>query len=551
MAALLAGWALASCAGARTSHPGPAPDDDAAIGAGGSSGDGGTGGSGSGGTGGTGGTTGGAGGTTGGTGGDTGGTGGDTTGGTGGALPDAATDSSVADDAAPPADHGPGPDLGPVTDAPPQVGEPTCARKVPVSTLAALSTAIGAAKPGDCIVVANGSYTSPAPISVASVGTAQARITITAETIGGVTITGTAGFHLDAPAAYVTIHGFKFTHAQTLVMAIGTSHCAILRNDFQLAGPSGQYLYVQGLDHEVGFNSFHDKAYSGSVVQLDASGRGHSGTERAYLHDNLWLRATAASANGNECIATWSGFIRIEHNVFQECNGDPEVITLKSSDAVVRYNTFRTSTRGQLSVRYSNRDVIDGNFFFGLKGGLRIYGKDHKVTNNYFENNAGIGIYISDGTADGGYIQIERLLVAHNTLIGDDVRARSGGLPPLTVTFADNIIRKDGGNFVTPGPGWDVTYSGNIFFGTASAGMVPAAGFRMVDPKLAAGPGGTQHLQAGSPAIDSAVGSFGITEDMDGQPRVGKLDVGADEVSTVPVKRGPLMPADVGPMAGL
>jgi poly(beta-D-mannuronate) lyase len=62
---------------------------------------------------------------------------------------------------------------------------------------------------------------------------------------------------------------------------------------------------------------------------------------------------------------------------------------------------------------------------------------------------------------------------------------------------------------------------------------------------------GISHLAAASPAINSSVGSFGVTDDMDGQQRVGVADVGADQYSTAPVIRRPLTPADVGPGAGL
>src|SRR6185295_13382106 len=109
---------------------------------------------------------------------------------------------------------------------PPPLGEPpTCKRKVPVTGLSQLSTAIGAAMPGDCVVLANGSYTSSGAISVTRAGTAQARITITAETIGGVTISGTGSFSLDSPAAYVVIRGFKFTNSGQLMMSVGTHNC--------------------------------------------------------------------------------------------------------------------------------------------------------------------------------------------------------------------------------------------------------------------------------------------------------------------------------------
>jgi hypothetical protein len=456
-------------------------------------------------------------------------------------------------DAAPPLggrDGSPPPDLGPTPDAPPALGEPpTCARKVPVSSLAQLGTAIGAAMPGDCIVLANGSYASTGTISVNRAGTADKRITITAETIGGVTISGAGGFHLDSPAAYVVIRGFKFTHSGALVMGLDTNHCTITRNTFELAG-SGDYLWIQGLDQEVSYNRFQNKTSAGAMVQIDASGRGHAGTQRPYLHHNHWLEHNFTGGNGGECLATWGGFTRAEYNLFEHCNGDPEIITAKSSDGIYRYNTFRGSTRGMFSFRYGNRLTVEGNFFFGLAGGIRAYGTDHKVINNYFEGNKGVGIYVSNGAANGTYIQIQRMLIANNTLVGDSISPRSGDLPPMTVTIVNNIIKKDDGSFASEGPGWTGTkWEGNIFWGTATT-TIPASGYKKVDPLLTAADG-VSHIGAGSPAIDSSVGSYGVTEDMDGQPRSGTADVGADELSTAPVKRRPLTAADVGPMAGL
>ena len=43
-------------------------------------------------------------------------------------------------------------------------------------------------------------------------GSDRGPITIRAEATGGVEINGTEGFHLEAPAAYIVIKGFKFTH---------------------------------------------------------------------------------------------------------------------------------------------------------------------------------------------------------------------------------------------------------------------------------------------------------------------------------------------------
>jgi len=96
------------------------------------------------------------------------------------------------------------------------------AATVNVSSLSALQTAINNAAPGDIIILANGTYTASADITISKQGTASKPITIQAQTIGGAEITGTNGFNIVSPAAYIIIKGFKFTHsASQATMASG------------------------------------------------------------------------------------------------------------------------------------------------------------------------------------------------------------------------------------------------------------------------------------------------------------------------------------------
>ncbi|MEL6824276.1 MAG: chondroitinase-B domain-containing protein, partial [Calditrichota bacterium] len=39
-------------------------------------------------------------------------------------------------------------------------------------------------------------------------------------------------------------------------------------------------------------------------------------------------------------------------------------MSVKTCDNIIRYNTFRRS-KGTLSLRHGNRNVVDGNFFLG------------------------------------------------------------------------------------------------------------------------------------------------------------------------------------------
>jgi hypothetical protein len=92
-------------------------------------------------------------------------------------------------------------------------------------------------------------------------------------------------------------------------------------------------------------------------------------------------------------------------------------------------------------------------------------------------------------------------------------------------------------------------FEGNVLWGAGTAGNIPAAGFARMDTQLAAD-SGLMRVRAGSALLDAAVGSDpDVSTDMDGQPRSGVKDVGADELSTAPVVIRPLIAADVGPNA--
>src|ERR1700744_4264980 len=68
-----------------------------------------------------------------------------------------------------------------------------------VGSIADLNAKIAIAVAGDTIIVSNGVYSSSSSIAVNKMGTAASPITIRAQTIGGVEITGARGFSLNSP----------------------------------------------------------------------------------------------------------------------------------------------------------------------------------------------------------------------------------------------------------------------------------------------------------------------------------------------------------------
>ncbi len=128
----------------------------------------------------------------------------------------------------------------------PSDGIPEPTRTIKVSSLGDLEKEIAAAKPGDRIVLADGIYTSAAPIKIDRQGTAEHPIVISAQTIGGAEITGVGSFAVGNQAQYVVIEGYKFTHSPAIInIPAGANHCRISRNLFELA-ITGRSPYLVG-----------------------------------------------------------------------------------------------------------------------------------------------------------------------------------------------------------------------------------------------------------------------------------------------------------------
>lgn len=438
------------------------------------------------------------------------------------------------------------------------------AGEAPVDSIQALVARLNQAAPGDTIVVKNGVYTSTAAINIRRAGAPDRPITIEAESVGGVEITGTHGFNVGQPAAHVVIRGFKFTHAAGRnAIGAGTRHVRFTRNTFECTG-EGPYLTVTGDDAEVDYNEFRNKKTVGNM--LSVTGTGSQVARRLWVHHNYFHNFSNAWNNGAETIRVGlsslsmsTGAAIVEYNLFVRCLGENELISNKSSGNTYRYNTILDSPGAQLTLRHGNDCVVYGNYFRNTEG-LRIFGDRHLVFSNYFENNY-IGINIGNGgaeVADGAPLtshdRPDNCVIIFNTLVNNRTHYQMSRRTPTALgatgtTFAHNILQGGGTAAKIEGPYPGAHWTGNILWGV-SPGDLPEGAYHRADPQLAAGDDGVHRLREGSPAIDAASGEFpAVRVDMEGQPRSGKLDTGADEASAEPAVARLLTPAGVGPQA--
>lgn len=249
------------------------------------------------------------------------------------------------------------------------------AKTITVTSLPDLQTAINNAKPGDVILLADGTYTANADITISIAGIKSNPITISALHQAKAEISGSGGFVLLSPAAYVIIKWFTFTHsASKAKTSAGTSFCRFTENIFETPG-NGEDLTIAGSDHEIDHNIFQNKNAMGRFLAI--RGAGSQIAERLWIHHNSFKsHKDQGGANGTEAFQFGlSGFSLsssnsiVEFNLFEDCAGENELISVKASAVTLRYNTIRKGggPAASISGPYTNA-TWEGNIIFHTKG---------------------------------------------------------------------------------------------------------------------------------------------------------------------------------------
>ena len=456
-----------------------------------------------------------------------------------------------------------------------------------ISDIDNLKNAINSASPGDTITVLKGSYDSEGSITITNCGSVENPIVIKAEEILGVEFTGETYFDF-RQCEFIILEGFNFTSKD--VTAIKLQACnkiRVTKNRFALEETESlKWVLIGGIwndpnalshHNRIDHNLFENKSMPGNFITIDGTPNPtYLSSQYDRIDHNHFKINSPRVENEKESIRVgWSelsetsGFTVVEHNLFEDCDGDPEIISVKTCDDTIRYNTF-IRCAGTLSLRHGNRSSVYGNFFLGEgkngTGGIRLYGDDHLIYNNYFEGLTGTTwdapITLTNGDYDGGsnlskHFRINRAIVIHNTLINNKHNIEIGftnngkyGKPPRDVVIADNIVVADTNEIVKLySEPIEFTWENNLFWAIENAILgadLDSNAYWSSDPLLEKT---IFYKQAtNSPTIDQASNKYDfITYDIEGQKRNGMLDIGADEFSSDPIIFKPLTESEVGP----
>jgi len=184
------------------------------------------------------------------------------------------------------------------------------------------------------------------------------------------------------------------------------------------------------------------------------------------------------------------------------------------------------------------------------------------IVNNYIEGVAQGAFWITSGIVESplkGYFQARNAVIAFNTVVDSagpylDLSAGIGSanrtLLPENITVANNVFVLPEGGVLLKGRQTDSYHWQNNFawFSGAGAPKLPN-GIRSEEPKLHRGADGLMRPDSDSPLrkAGAAVKGVAVAYDIDGQSRVGPLDVGCDQISNEPAINHPLTAVETGP----
>ncbi len=467
--------------------------------------------------------------------------------------------------------------------------------KIPRSTVyvndsAQLAEAIQSLEAGDVVVLADGIYTNDVTISNVQ-ASFDKPILIKAQNTGG---THWRGILFLDQCSFISVSGMAFDAAlldlppsswdDVRVHLKNSHHCRITRcalefDESGLVRSDVRYwvFLEKGEYNELDHCRFGDKITIHAPLKII-----HTEYAPIIRYNYFPIHSSAEGSNGYETLQLGYGpkghkrvymHALVEYNLFENCDGEAEIVSVKTSANTIRFNTF-SGCRGKLVLRMSNDSSVYNNYFLNPSrksgvGGIRIHGSHNAIYNNYFEGLTAntFETWAGDTDVDLGTEEIAYRQSKENRIVFNTAYDCQGymfyfretnstyRLPSKDWKIRNNLFVVSGDGFVGGAGETGTLYDNNIVYATNGipemGGTFGTNEVWVVDPQLVRCADGLWRQQSSSPGIDRASPVSGLAHpnDMDWQPRDATPDIGADEYSDEPVLRLPLVPADVGPFA--
>lgn len=335
---------------------------------------------------------------------------------------------------------------------------------------------------GDVIILANGNW-QDFEIVLTGKGTREKPIVLISETPGKVVITGKSNLRIGGE--YILVTGLVFLNGSSPtgeVISFRRSKDDQARNsritEVVIDGFSkpdrfddDYWVGMYGKNNRFDHNYLAGKTNKGVTlaVRLDSSDSRDNGHR---IDHNYFGARPNLGSNGGETLrigtSTYSMYNSgtiVEDNYFENCDGEIEIISIKSGANIVRRNVLDAS-RGALTLRHGNDNVIERNIFLGRgkdhTGGIRVINENQTVRGNYMEGLRGTGfagaLTVMNGVPNSPvnrYVQVSNARIENNSIL-DSARITFGAgsdaersAVPVGSVFARNLLSASGkGSFL-------------------------------------------------------------------------------------------------------
>ena len=330
-----------------------------------------------------------------------------------------------------------------------------------VSNYNQLEAALSTASPGDNIIMANGNWVD-VQIKITKSGTEAKPIILSAETPGKVLLQGQSDLQLGAD--YIVVDGLYFLNGYSPSRSVisffiddkvannsTVTNCVIKDYNKQQRNHQDLWILLKGRHNQVDHCYLAGKSNRGPTLRVDLEGNPSINNHHKIINNYFGPRPPKGGPSaetiqiGNSYTSMCPSYTLVANNLFDQCNGEVEVISSKTNFNEFRNNVFYKS-EGSLVTRHGNYCIVDGNYFIGdgsnKIGGVRLIGTGHSVTNNYFYNLRGENFRSPLAVMNGipksplnRYIQVTDVTVAHNSWINCTA--------PLQFGVGSNIAQKD------------------------------------------------------------------------------------------------------------
>jgi poly(beta-D-mannuronate) lyase len=254
----------------------------------------------------------------------------------------------------------------------------------------------------------------------------------------------------------------EFRVGKLLASNCRLSQCVIDNYNPRNRSVSYSYIHLYGHDNRIDHCSFMGKKNLGVTVIVMLNMQDCLNNHHRIDHNYFGPRPVYGS-NGAETIrigtsqqAMMPSHTIVEDNLFDRCNGEVEVVSVKSCDNVIRHNTFY-ECQGILALRHGNGNSVQGNTFVGNgirnTGGIRVINEGHVIENNVMIGLAGSRFFSAFAVMDGvpnslpnRYNPVRNVMVRNNHFqdcshiefgTGRDLERTQ---VPVCVTFMNNEI---------------------------------------------------------------------------------------------------------------